>query len=379
MESLILSLGLCSAVMTLVSLLYWVICRFWGSRWSAKWRYYLWFIPITGFLTPMKPQLFHQPVVTLQLPAPAAVSSSAQSAASWTLLALWGLGFLSFWIILGVRHHRFMKTISRFGYPPSDTQTAALETLAHTMGLKAPPAVIVPGLGSPMVAGLFRPLLLLPRRTYEPTALSLILRHELTHLKRRDLWLKLPVLAVRSLHWFNPLMTRISHAVDHACELACDEAMMADQPPQLRKLYCLCILDTVDCRRSHQNTPLVSTGLGCDKGQLKQRLLMIFSAGQRKKHALLAAVCLLGITLLTGALFSISGASAHADSPTQVTAFRRTEPQSPSVAGDNHPLDEISTTIVIVSGTDETPITTETSNIPENDGEGVMTTTVSIP
>ena len=49
-------------------------------------------------------------------------------------------------------------------------------------------AVEYPQAGSPMIMGFFTPVLVLPNRQYDPEKLHFILKHEMIHLKRRDVY-----------------------------------------------------------------------------------------------------------------------------------------------------------------------------------------------
>ena len=61
-----------------------------------------------------------------------------------------------------------------------------------------------------MLAGFIHPTLYLPDERISRTDAAFIFRHELTHYKHGDLWLKLLLLAARCLHWFNPLVHLIA-------------------------------------------------------------------------------------------------------------------------------------------------------------------------
>ena len=74
-----------------------------------------------------------------------------------------------------------------------------------------------------MLAGLFLPALLLPEGQVSGELLHYALLHELTHYRRRDIWLKALMLWVCAVHWFNPLVWLMARAVERATELACDE------------------------------------------------------------------------------------------------------------------------------------------------------------
>lgn len=79
------------------------------------------------------------------------------------------------------------------------------------------------GSGSPYLAGLFRPVFVLPERMVrdrDETELSAVLAHELSHMKSRDIaWLLLSR-AVFSLLWFHPLAWRMQ-AAHGACGGMC--------------------------------------------------------------------------------------------------------------------------------------------------------------
>ena len=101
------------------------------------------------------------------------------------------------------------------------------------------------GLRVPMLAGLIHPVLLLPEYVPSDDALRYSMLHELTHFRRRDIWLKTLALAACALHWFNPLMWVMVRLVERDTELACDEAALRALPPQEHRAYGQTILDAV--------------------------------------------------------------------------------------------------------------------------------------
>lgn len=60
------------------------------------------------------------------------------------------------------------------------------------MGISASVKVIILSeIGSPMMFGLLSPVILLPNRIFAEDELRLIFKHELTHFKHKDLWVKI--------------------------------------------------------------------------------------------------------------------------------------------------------------------------------------------
>lgn len=77
--------------------------------------------------------------------------------------------------------------------------------------------------GTPMLMRLLKAQIVLPRSDYSAEELRLILRHELFHFKRKDVFYQLITLIFVSLHWFNPAVHIMAKATEADCETSCDE------------------------------------------------------------------------------------------------------------------------------------------------------------
>ena len=122
---------------------------------------------------------------------------------------------------------------------PADPQLLdVVDALAEQVGLVAAPNTLrADRVESPMVAGLFTPVVLLPRARFDalPDAQQrMAICHELVHLRRGDLWLGcVPALAER-LFFFHPLAHVAVREYLLAREAACDAAVLRamDATPQ---------------------------------------------------------------------------------------------------------------------------------------------------
>lgn len=118
-----------------------------------------------------------------------------------------------------------------------------LEEVRQELGIRRViPMREVPGLPTPMLVGLFHPVVCLPDPSLSRDHLRMVLLHELTHYKRKDLLLKWLALLVNALHWFNPLAWLLTRSLGQACEDACDQDVTRNMTPQERKLYMSTIL-----------------------------------------------------------------------------------------------------------------------------------------
>lgn len=84
---------------------------------------------------------------------------------------------------------------------------------------------------APLTCGLFRPTILLPKTMTETgEELELILAHELTHIRRGDLFYKLLLVGAVSLGWLNPLAWVMLILANRDLEFACDETVLKKYP-----------------------------------------------------------------------------------------------------------------------------------------------------
>ena len=80
----------------------------------------------------------------------------------------------------------------RFAESVPESISDMMLEVACTLGIKRRVAIYYSDIiTSPMMTGLINPVILLPRREYGYDELRLIIKHELTHYKHNDLWIKL--------------------------------------------------------------------------------------------------------------------------------------------------------------------------------------------
>lgn len=88
-----------------------------------------------------------------------------------------------------------------------------------------------------MVMGYFRKCILLPEKSYSADELEMILRHECTHIKNKDLWLKLLVHIYCCIFWWNPFSYLLKHDLGFTLEMRCDLSVAKDFTDQQKAAY----------------------------------------------------------------------------------------------------------------------------------------------
>jgi beta-lactamase regulating signal transducer with metallopeptidase domain len=146
------------------------------------------------------------------------------------LLAIWLIGALVSLVRNSAAQHDFMKIVAREKVPASPQLQALADDVARQVGLKRTPQIATSLISNgPLVTGLFRPIILLPawfETDYDRVQQRAALAHELTHVKRGDLWaLQVAELFVACL-WFNPLAYMARKAFRTDQEAACDSDVL---------------------------------------------------------------------------------------------------------------------------------------------------------
>lgn len=159
---------------------------------------------------------------------------------------------------------------------------------------------------SPLMIGIIRPTLLLPKTNISPEQLHNVLAHEMTHLKRNDILYKWFVSIVKCVHWFNPAIYFINKQINIDCEISCDLAVVKEMDEQAKKGY----VETILSLLTHNNSKAIplTTGMTGNKKTLKRRFAMIKKKLKpNKKVAIISgiiAVLTLAITLFASGILN---------------------------------------------------------------------------
>ena len=214
------------------------------------------------------------------------------------LLTLWLAGVIACVLWQGIGYYRLihsLKGTSR-SVERADLHTILQEQCADLVIDREIPLRVSSAADCPMLAGFIHPTLYLPDECISRTDAAFIFRHELTHYKHGDLWLKLLLLAARCLHWFNPLVHLIARFAQEDIEAACDDAVVRGHDGAYRRAYGETILRSA-IAQAKKRKALVSC-FGDDKKTLMRRFEGLFDKSVKKRGVALVVM----IALLVGSL-----------------------------------------------------------------------------
>lgn len=214
------------------------------------------------------------------------------------LLTLWLAGVIACVLWQGIGYYRLIRSLkgTSRSVERADLYTILQEQCADLVIDREIPLRVSSAADCPMLAGFIHPTLYLPDERISRTDAAFIFRHELTHYKHGDLWLKLLLLAARCLHWFNPLVHLIARFAQEDIEAACDDAVVRGHDGAYRRAYGETILRSA-IAQAKKKKALVSC-FGDDKKTLMRRFEGLFDKSVKKRGVALVVM----IALLVGSL-----------------------------------------------------------------------------
>lgn len=303
----------CSASMSLVTLVYAAVLPLLSKRYDAAWRYMGWLVIAAGWIFPVRPGIC-LPVHMTDIPAwpvkqfIAAIPSIPGTGGSvkapetvWPVV-IWIAGVLIILVYHALRHVRFMNLVRRWSEPAAGAERKILDELTAEMGIKERIGLTVcRSVTSPMLVGFFRPVILLPPFNLAPDELSLVLKHELIHVQRHDLWYKALILAATALHWFNPAVYLMAQAAAVQCEVSCDALVLRGADLKRRRRYGETIMAIV--RNGAKFRTALSTNFYGGKRGMKNRISSIMDTKRKRAGVVILCLALAGI-VAAGAVFA---------------------------------------------------------------------------
>jgi len=262
------------------------------------------------------------PKLRLELLGFAGASSGQGGSWSW-LLIIWLLG-----IVLMLARVLYGQSVLRRWVNESDQVNdeswgGFIKECKGMLGMKKTPAIRTKkGLASPVVAGLIHPVILVPVKAgqWSEKTRKMVLLHEMGHIARKDLWIRMAAEITCAVHWYNPLVWWMRAKLLTQCEYACDARVIESGANPRTYIRALC--DVVEwanreCpaqqKKNHQHLHGVAAMV--DHAPLKMRVNRLLGS-RRLGQSWLAIVAAMITTVTALGLSFIRPAADTADGDT---------------------------------------------------------------
>ncbi|MBQ7917000.1 MAG: M56 family metallopeptidase, partial [Firmicutes bacterium] len=267
--------------------------------------------PSTNDVQPSTPVVPQTPSVSPSISVPSVPQAPTEPefvfewSMVWDMLPwIWAIGMIisALWYLIGYAYQK--RELLRWSYSAMGMQ-AQLDAYIQKLELRRRVSVKkCKKIATPMMVGLFQSVLLMPECQYNAQELDYIFHHELLHIKRRDVWVKSLMLAVRVIHWFNPAVLLMSWEMNEDIEILCDAQVVRDMGAQERREYNEVLFRHL-ARRNEENM-LFSTCFGSRLQKAKDRLVQVAKGGKLRKCYILCTVLLIAV-LVCSLLVSYGG------------------------------------------------------------------------
>lgn len=218
---------------------------------------------------------------------------------------IWFVGMIFSFLIQVFNYQIFKRKVflSSSSLRDEDILTS-YQNCIESIGIKIAPGVRQTSFSNvPFIIGIRKAVIYLPSTLQiKQIDYENIFKHELYHLKRKDLYLKWILAVVKSIHWFNPLVYKFIRLADEACEISCDAAVTQKMNLAEKKQYINTILELLSNSLSYQDR--LSASFFSEKKQIRWRLMMIKKTGKKSKIVKVLSVSLIGSIAIVGFLLS---------------------------------------------------------------------------
>lgn len=169
----------------------------------------------------------------------------------WLLLAVWMTGTVC---IAWSRIRFYRQLVRRFGHLPSicdESYLKILEEVKRENGYAFETTVIVDkNIRTILEFGYFRQIIFLPKAAYTEGELRYIFLHELEHFANKTNWMKLIVMVLECIFWWNPLVYLFRNACAQLLEVYCDSCVSRKLNKQEKVDYLGCLLQEMKRERA---------------------------------------------------------------------------------------------------------------------------------
>ncbi len=200
------------------------------------------------------------------------------------LLLVWIAGTVTLWIKTVLHYIHFRRFRKHIQTKPEtvDNKVSVLVSKIILSGnsMRKVKVIQTSLLSTPLLTGLFKPVIYLPNIPFTDTELEYILRHELTHYINKDLWIKFLLNIIYSVFWWNPFLYLLKRNTDHLLELKTDLSLARQLSEKSRTQYLETILKVVKYQSSlkhHQKLSSVGIGFASSNSgrKIRQRFQLV--------------------------------------------------------------------------------------------------------
>ena len=178
------------------------------------------------------------------------------------------------------RHALFRRNAMKSSAPCHPRVLDVFESAKSAMSLASRVRILqTPNVSTACVHGILRSTVFMPRwmiEAFSEKEIECVLLHELSHIKRKDLWVDAAVTLLGVLYWFHPAVIPAFRALRRDREYACDASAISALGGEKARRYGTTLLHALE-RFTPSPSPQCALGRMDNRTHLRRRISMIAS------------------------------------------------------------------------------------------------------
>ncbi|QUO33522.1 M56 family metallopeptidase [Faecalicatena sp. Marseille-Q4148] len=163
-------------------------------------------------------------------------------------LILWGSGSLLFFLYVSWTFVMDIYTLKKLKkIKPEKTLSFIEESEFDKIDI-----VISPQISVPKVWGICKPHIYLPDLELDESEWRLIINHEIQHIRNHDTLIKMIILVITMIFWWNPIMLLLWKKMDHFLEMRCDTMLLKSASKNEKVSYLNMIIKVLRQTNDHR-------------------------------------------------------------------------------------------------------------------------------
>ncbi len=148
--------------------------------------------------------------------------------------------------------------------------------------------VFSPNITTPSTVGIFRKKIIFPVNKILIKDCKYMIKHEIFHIKNKDIEYKFILLLLNCIYWFNPIVYFFTHQADEILELNCDYNILEKENMDTRVYYGNILLNQIENSRSNKNKFIMN--FSSSRRNIMDRFANIVNEKAKKKSVVIGGI-----------------------------------------------------------------------------------------
>lgn len=233
----------------------------------------------------------------------------------WTVFCIvWLVRAIVLWVVYFREHKILRYFVTTYGEDVTNKEPYAsmLQELCSEKQCQRIRIKTTLGIGSPMILGLCRPIILLPADVnVSDDDTYFAIKHEICHYVHHDLWIKTVTKCLTVAYWWNPFCRQLNKRIGTLMEMRIDETIMRKNPEEAIRYLTSLHHHAAGMDNGQKDDDHSAALCFRERGSLYQRLQMMHHQGEKRNVLMCIGMLILIMGIYIGSYLVILEPASH--------------------------------------------------------------------